>query len=172
VTKLRQQAALHTHAAYIIGKLRIAERKSAEVAFLVSCLKADAVKTRGVALKSLAQLGLTQYRRHCEWIATDGWSTLAKSKELPQDILLPKKADERSLLRGYALESLRLIGDESSITALRDARTGRPDGTAADLHGGYLVQLSYEVSEDIYWRVTGGREGDFYDPAERQSKPR
>ena len=26
------------------------------------------------------------------------------------------------------------------------------------------MQLSYEVSEDIYWRVTGGLEGDFYEP--------
>ena len=72
----------------------------------------------------------------------------------------------------YALESLRLIGDEGSIKALRDARNWRPDGGAADRSADQLMQLSYEVSEDVYWRVTGGREGDFYDPAERPSNPR
>jgi hypothetical protein len=172
VTKLREKPALHAHAAYIIGKLRVAEPGSEEARFLVSCLKSDMVKTRGVALKSLAQLGVTAYRPHCEWIATDAWDKLAKAKGLSQDILLPKKAEERTMLRTYALESLRLIGDEGSIQALRGARTWRADGSAADRRGSQLMQLSYEVSEDVYWRITGGREGDFYDAPERQAKQR
>jgi len=172
VTKLRERPELHTQAAYLIGKLRVAEPASDEARFLVSCLKSDTVKTRGVALKALAQLGVTTYRPHCEWIATDAWDKLAKAKDLPQDILLPRKADERTMLRTYALESLRLIGDEGSIKALRDARNWRAEGGNADQRVSQLMQLSYEVSEDVYWRVTGGREGDFYDTSERQSKPR
>ena len=58
VTKLRANPALHSQAAYIIGKLRVAEPGSDEARFLVSCLKSDKVKTRGVALKALAQLGM------------------------------------------------------------------------------------------------------------------
>jgi hypothetical protein len=170
VTRLRQTPALHTQAAYMIGKLRVAEPASEEVRFLVSCLRSDSVKTRGVALKALAQLGITDYRRHCECIAADAWEKLAKSKDLPQDILLPKKVDERSTLRNAALESLRLIGDEGSIKALREARNWRPDGSTTDRWGSQLMQLSYEVSEDVYWRVTGGCEGDFYDPAERPAE--
>ena len=163
---------LHTQAAYIIGKLRVAGRASAECAFLQSCLKSDVVKTRGVALKALAQLGITDYRRECEWIATDAWDKLAKSKaETSKALAQPKKADERMMLRTYALESLRLIGDGGSIEALRDARNWRPDGTNDRARRVELMQLSYEVSEDVYWRVTGGLEGDFYDSAERPAKP-
>jgi hypothetical protein len=172
VARLREHPPLHMQAAYIIGKLRVAGPTSEEARFLVSCLKSDTVQTRGVALKSLAQLGVTTYRRHCEWIATNAWEKLAKAKDLPQDILLPRKADERALLRTYALESLRLIGDEGSIKVLRDARNWRPDRSAADRGGSELMQLSYEVSEDVYWRVSGGREGDFYDPMEHQPRPR
>jgi len=171
VTKLRENPALHKHAAYLIGKLRVAEPGSDEARFLISCLGADKVRTRGAALKALAQLGVTTYRPHCEWMASDAWDKLAKAKDQPQDILLPKKADERATLRTYALESLRLIGDEGSIKALRDARNWRPDGSPADRTGSQLMQLSYEVGEDIYWRLTGGREGDFYEAPE-QLKPR
>jgi hypothetical protein len=170
VAQLRENPALHKHAAYLIGKLRVAEPGSEEARFLTSCLKSDKVRTRGAALKALAQLGVTTYRPHCEWMAIDAWDTLAKAKDQSQDILLPEKAEERATLRTYALESLRLIGDEGSIKVLRDARNRRPDGRSADPTGGQLTQLSYEVSEDIYWRLTGGREGDFYEAPE-QSKP-
>jgi len=172
VSRLMADQRLHTQAAYIIGKLRVAGQASTECAFLQSCLKSDVVKTRGVALKALAQLGITDYRRECEWIATDAWDKLAKSKaETSKALAQPKKADERMMLRTYALESLRLIGDGESIEALRDARNWRSDGIN-DRRGSQLMQLSYEVSEDVYWRVTGGREGDFYDSAERLSKSR
>ncbi|MEO7274317.1 MAG: CHAT domain-containing protein [Vicinamibacterales bacterium] len=172
VTKLREKPALHAQAAYIIGRLRVAGPGSDEAQFLVACLKSDTVETRGMALKSLAQLGVTTYRRHCERIATGAWDRLARDKDLPQDLLLPKKAEERARLRAYALESLRLIGDESSLTALREARNWRPSGSPADRQGSQLMQLSYEVSEDVYWRLTGGRDGDFYDASERPVGPR
>jgi hypothetical protein len=32
------------------------------------------------------------------------------------------------------------------------------------------MQLSYAVSEDIYWRITGGLEGDFFEAVERQKQ--
>ena len=75
-------------------------------------------------------------------------------------------------MRPYAIESLRLIGTQQSLVALREARNWRPDGTANDRDASALIQLSYEVSEDLYWRLTGGSEGDVFDPADRPAKPR
>ena len=52
----------------------------------------------------------------------------------------------------------------------REARNWRPEGGASDREATNLMQLSYAVSEDIYWRITGGLEGDFFEAAERQKQ--
>ena len=150
----------------MIGRLRLAAPGSEEAEFLVECLRSPDVLTRGVALKSLAQLGQGAYRELCELIAKDDWKQAAKSKTL----LVPNKAADRMQLRVCAMESLRLIGTEASLVALREARNWRPEGGASDRDATNLMQLSYAISEDIYWRITGGLEGDFFEAVERQKQ--
>jgi hypothetical protein len=166
VTRMREMPGLHVHAAYMIGRLRVATPGSDEEAFLIECLGSPDVMTRGVALKALAQLGHGAYRELCELIAKDAWKQVAKLKILT----VPAKPADRMQLRVYALESLRLIGTEASLDALREARNWRPEGGASDREATNLMQLSYAVSEDIYWRITGGLEGDFFEAAERQKQ--
>jgi hypothetical protein len=164
VAPMRANPALHMQAAYMIGRLRVATRGDVDVQFLVSCLSSPNVTTRGIALKSLAQLGINDYREVCECITRNTWGRAAKCSEL----VVPRKAGERAALRVYALESLRLIGNENSLAAIREARNWRPQSGATDPETNQLLQLSYEVSEDIYWRLTGGLEGDFYEPTDRR----
>jgi len=166
VTRMREMPGLHVHAAYMIGRLRVATPGSDEEAFLIECLGSPDVMTRGVAVKALAQLGHGAYRELCELIAKDAWKQVAKLKILT----VPAKPADRMQLRVYALESLRLIGTEASLDALREARNWRPEGGASDREATNLMQLSYAVSEDIYWRITGGLEGDFFEAAERQKQ--
>jgi len=166
VTRMRKVPGLHLQAAYMIGRLRLAAPGSEEAAFLVGCLRSPDVLTRGVALKSLAQLGHGAHRELCELIAKDDWKQAAKFRTLT----LPNKAADRMQLRVCALESLRLIGTEASLVALREARNWRPEGGASDRDATNLMQLSYAVSEDIYWRITGGLEGDFFEAVERQKQ--
>ena len=116
-----------------------------------------------MALKALAQLGESKYREDCELMAGGQWDTVAGR----QALTVPEKAGDRIALAIYAIESLRLIGEKCSLDALRNARDWRPEGLAGDRDTSHLVQLSYEVSEDIYWRVTGGLEGDFFEPLDR-----
>jgi hypothetical protein len=166
VTRMRKVPGLHLQAAYMIGRLRVAAPGSEEEAFLVECLQSPDVLTRGVALKALAQLGHGDYRELCELIVKDAWKQVAKSKALT----VPNKSADRMQLRAFALESLRLIGTKESLVALREARTWRPEGGASDREATHLMQLSYAVSEDIYWRITGGLEGDYFEAAERQKQ--
>ena len=166
VTRMRKVPGLHLQAAYMIGRLRLAAAGSEEAEFLVECLRSPDVLTRGVAMKSLAQLGLGGHRELCEAVAKDDWKQAAKFKTL----LVPNKAADRMQLRVCALESLRLIGTEASLVALREARNWRPEGGASDRDATNLMQLSYAVSEDIYWRITGGLEGDFFEAVERQKQ--
>jgi hypothetical protein len=166
VTRMREMPGLHVQAAYMIGRLRVATPGSDEEAFLIESLQSADVMTCGVALKALAQLGHAAYRELCELIAKDAWKQVAKLKILR----VPAKPADRMQLRVYALESLRLIGTEASLDALREARNWRPEGGASDREATTLMQLSYAVSEDIYWRITGGLEGDFFEAAERQKQ--
>ena len=65
-------------------------------------------------------------------------------------------------LQRAALEALRDIGDSSSLDVLRRARTRY-------LNQPELTQPSFQVAEEIYWRLTGGMERESYS-AEGQHK--
>ncbi len=165
VAGMRRNPALHLPAAYILGRLGISDPGSDELRFLDRCLHDDNVRVQGVALRSLAQLGQTDYRELAEWIAT------GQGKPSSQGSLrVPKRNSERNVLRRYALESLRLIGTLATIDRLRESRNS--EARKRDpFQSPQLNQLSYEISEAIYWRVTGGLKGDFYDlPPESPAK--
>jgi HEAT repeat protein len=162
LTRMRGNPNLHALAAYMIGRLRIATPDSPEMKFLVDLLQSADVNTRGVAVKALGRLGETRYREDCELMASNRWDQVSRRGL----IAVPRKTSERTELRIRAIETLRLIGTRESLEALRNVRNWRPRGSAGDRDTSELVQLSYEVSEDIYWRVTGGLEGDFLEPLE------
>ena len=162
IAPMRAEPSLHAHAAYMVGRLRVTTEQTEEWRFLERCLQADDARTRGVALRALAQLGAGQYRVLCEDIAKGAWREVARDRRL----VAPVTSDQRLALRRYALQSLRLIGTNESIEALRQARAARRGVAGADKHTSHLDQLSYEVSEDIYWRQTGGFDGDLADPSD------
>jgi hypothetical protein len=76
---------------------------------------------------------------------------------LPPEIV----EDDRNRLQNAAMESLREIGNDESIEALREARQRAVGMTIT------LRQLSFDVAEDIYWRLRGGLSGENFDPRKR-----
>lgn len=140
--------------AYMVGKLQVASVGGKAVEFLESCLKADSVKTQGLALRSLAELGNSSYLRHCEWLAVGDWEKLNTAGRIAR----PATPSDELRLRRYALDALRLIGDSDTMKVLRDSHS-RPSQNWAGASQ-ELTQLSYLVTEDIYWRMTGGK-GEF-----------
>jgi hypothetical protein len=154
--------ALHAHAAYMIGRLRTARPNGPEMKFLVELLHSPDITARGAALKALGRLGESRYREDCELIACARWDQVARRGA----IAVPKGPREKSELRVRAIETLRLIGTRESLAALRKVRNWHPKGSSADRDRSELMQLSYEACEDIYWRVTGGLEGDFLEPVD------
>jgi len=105
--------------------------------------------TQGMALRALAELGDTSCRELSHWILLEEW---AKAK---RRLGVVRRAN-RPGLRFYALESLRILGDMESLEVLRESRKLDPGRTSAEPRQAALTQLSYEVSEDVYWRVRGG----------------
>lgn len=150
VARMRDTADLHPHAAYMIGKLRLATQGCADVAFLEACLHSGNVTAAGMALRALAQLAVGDYRDVCEAIATGDWAKVKRART----VAVPKRSGSRVTLRQSAIESLRLIGNAESCNALRRARSSRSRRGALDRHTLELMQLSYEVSEDIFWRLS------------------
>ena len=130
----------------MIGRLRVATPESTEVRFLNDCLTSASPQTRGVALRALAQLGDDSRRELCQAIVTGDWDQVTAA-------IGPVKPHDHGALRYNALESLRLIGDKESLEVLRRARLLGSRSGAYDTREGELMQLSYEVSEDVYWRV-------------------
>ena len=102
-----------------------------------------------MALRALAQLGDDSRRELCQAIVTGDWDQVAAA-------IGPVKPHDQGALRYNALESLRLIGDKESLEVLRRARLLGSRSGAYDTREGELMQLSYEVSEDVYWRVRDG----------------
>ncbi|HTF67380.1 MAG TPA: hypothetical protein VK638_32340, partial [Edaphobacter sp.] len=147
---------LQPQAAYLVGKLRIAVAGDSEITFLKECLNSPSANTQGMALRALAQLGSDSHRELCETIACGQWEQLERDRAFR----IPKAANDKITLSFFALQGLRFIGTQASLDRLREARivsvAPGAEECAADLN-----QLSYEISEDIFWRISGGLEGDF-----------
>ena len=173
-----------TYLAYLIGRLGIATSEDPEVAFLHRSLHSCDDELRGRALRSYAALlgmqgrsapaaELKELRELCHRIVQDKFDEAAGGTLLR--CAASPSPGERGQLQYQALEALRSVGDETSIEVLREMRQReydaplqeRDDATrekgAAPPHR-FNSQLSFEIAEEIYWRLTGGLSGETYGP--------
>lgn len=161
--------------AHMIGRLGIASLEGAECQFLRRCLLSGDAYLQGRSLRAYSAIlsqqretpgsrqAIEEIRTLCHDLVADDRAAAARRAciRLPEGI----SPEGWWQLRYQAFESLRSIGDSSSVEVLR--RTRRPvfSETAAHLRFGVsLNQLSFEIGEEIYWRLTGGLAGESYRP--------
>ena len=139
---------------YLIGWLGLATEGSAQLEYLEQCLAHGIPAVQARALRALGSLRVESTRPLCESVLAADWPEAGR-----QGMNLPSKIQEedRNRLQSAAMESLREIGNAGSIDALRAARQ-RAIGMTITLR-----QLSFDVAEDIYWRLTGGLSGEVFD---------
>jgi hypothetical protein len=166
-----------SYVAYLIGRLGIASLSGVEYAFLRGSLLSPDPYLQGRALRSYATL-LARNRED-----PDSARETERLRELCHDLVLNdyRAADLRGLicvlpeltagqnsaLRHHAIEALRIVGDESSIEVLRQVRhrSEIPEGTSnAPSERSSMNQLSFEIAEEIYWRLTGGLSLETFSP--------
>jgi len=140
---------------YLIGRLGLAAEGEPQRLYLEQCLVRGIPAVQARALRALAALRVDSNRALCEAVVAGNWSAAReKGMNLPPEIT----EENRNRLRNAAVESLREIGNADSIVALRAARQQGEGMTIT------LRQLSFDVAEDIYWRLTGGLAGESFDP--------
>lgn len=178
IRPLLSEPALATYLAYLIGRLGVAPAESDEMAFLRQCLQSDDGTLQGRALRSYAALlsvqggastagDLEALRSVCHDLVQENFPA-ATARSLIRVPPTPT-ADARWQLRYQALEALRSIGDERSIDVLRavrrrsEARRGATERPEHAIHPPSVERAedtidrqSFEIAEDIYWRLTGG----------------
>lgn len=154
-----QQRAAHT--CYLIQKTRLADQEARS--YLAACLLDGQPFLQGRALRAFGKL---------EDPAIEGWLRPLCEAIVRQD---PAKIDPARMrlapdrighvpLQRAAIEALRDIGDQGSIEVLRGART-------ANLKSSELLLLSFQVAEEIYWRLDGGMERETCYPDHAPAEP-
>lgn len=164
------------HVAYMIGRLGIASLDGPEIRFLRKCLLDGDPYVQSRALRSYATIlsqqretpgsaqAIIEVRTLCHDLVADDFARAGKRGCIH---LAPGfSAAGRWQLRYQAFESLRSIGDGSSVEVLRRMRTkcAAFGDKERFRHGLSLSQLSFEIGEEIYWRLTGGLAGETYRP--------
>ena len=142
---------------YLIGWLGMAAEGSKEREYLEKCLAHGIPAVQARALRALGSLRADSKRTLCESVVAGDWAKVRQGMSLPPEIV----EDDRNRLQNAAMESLREIGNDESIEALREARQRAVGMTIT------LRQLSFDVAEDIYWRLRGGLSGENFDPRKR-----
>lgn len=170
-----------TYLAYLIGRLGVATPDGLEFEFLRHCLATGDDALAGRALRSYAallglqgssapQADLDQVRELCHQLVANQFdATTAGSFKSAA-----AAGGGRRHLRYQAFEALRSIGNAQSIEELRKVRQ-RPYDAAVDeashtarssadtaTHG--FDSLSFEIAEEIYWRLGGGLRAESYLP--------
>ena len=122
-----------------------------QLEYLEQCLVHGMPAVQARALRALGSLQIDGKRALCESVVAANWAEVRR-----QGMNLPGEISEEDCnrLQIAAMESLREIGDLESISALRTARQQAVGMTIT------LRQLSFDVAEDIYWRLTGGLSAD------------
>ncbi|HEY3443816.1 MAG TPA: CHAT domain-containing protein [Paludibaculum sp.] len=166
-----------SHVAYLIGKLRIAPLDGEECGFLRQCLLSDNHQLQGRALRSLACLysmqrhkpglspTLEELRGVCHELVLDDFASAAKRGFI--QVSTGWQREQQASIRYQALEALRSVGDVTSIEVLRQVRRSydQPsDEPGVSWFAASINQLSFEIGEEIFWRLTGGLSGETFLP--------
>jgi len=144
----KRRAAWYERLAYLIGKIRAQESITRD--FLDRCLyKFTGVRLKAKAIQSLGWMYDRSYKDLFERIAVGDFGNVAMRKGLPEK--------EMKYLRRKAIQALANIGDQDTLTRLRENRTD---------WGPKLERAFYWTSEEIYWRSSLGgsqQQGDRVD---------
>jgi hypothetical protein len=127
--------AMSEHICLLVGNTRFASDDTRS--FLIASLESGSTRLQGKAMRALASL---QDDAIEEWLRPRCEKILAE-----KDVTLHRAA----------LLALRDIGDAGSLEIVRRRRT-------AYLQNCDLKQLSYQVAEEMYWRLTGGLNQESY----------
>jgi hypothetical protein len=160
----------------MIGRLAIASLDSPETRFLRRCLLDGDPFVQSRALRSYATIlsqqretpgsaqALLDVRTLCHDLVAGNFAMAAKRGCI--NLAAGFSPEVRWQLRYQAFESLRSIGDCSSVEVLRQMRTKCASSGDKERfrYGLSLSRLSYEIGEEIYWRLTGGLAGESYRP--------
>jgi hypothetical protein len=140
------------HASYLIQKTSLAAPDVR--VFLEGWLRTGSPSLQARALRAFGKLhdaDVEQWLRPlCEQIAAGEADRIdpARMTTTQDDASMP-------VLHRAALETLRDVGDEASIDIVRRARSRNPGDHE-------LRQLSFQVAEEMYWRLTGGLDSETY----------
>jgi hypothetical protein len=132
---------LQNQLAYLIGKLGASRASAEEIKYLRDRLDTGDFGLRGRCLQSLAELRDLSVLDRCHHWLING----------------------NTVLRDYALQSVRHIGNEQTLALLTETQWSAADDTVTS---GALSfeRLRLEVYEDIYWRLAGGRSREIMMP--------
>jgi hypothetical protein len=174
VLPLLDEAPWATYLAYLIGRLGVATPDSVEFDFLRRSLESGDNVQAGRALRSYAALlglqgasapqdELDALRQRCHELVDEQFEVATQCGLVRCSAHLTSR--DRQRLRYQAFEALRSIGNAQSIDVLRKVRqrewgtalddSADPSHASADAGFG-LDSLSFEISEEIYWRLGGG----------------
>jgi hypothetical protein len=106
----------------------------------------------------------------CHELVQDNFSAASKRQLIR--VTCPPGDAERSQLRYQGLQTLRSIGDETSIDVLRDVQRRYDASQGAGSRREFDInRLSFEIAEEIYWRLTGGLSAETYLPLGSRHQP-
>lgn len=137
---------LHHQIAYLLGKIGPSRVGPEEYQFLRDHLNDSDIGMRGRCLQALAELrDLTVLDLCHKWLK-----------------------EKNPVLRYYALEAVRYIGTDKTLSLLAAALWSAEDdaATGASLS---VERLRLEVYEEIYWRLAGGRSREIMVPIQHSS---
>ena len=146
---------------YLIGRTGMAGEYPKLREYLDQCIRTGGPAVQARAIRALGELKDPAVKPLCEAIALEDWQ---KAQELGLKVAASPDPEDLSRLSNASFESLRSVGDLTSVEALRKARQS-PSMTIT------LRQLSFDVAEEIYWQVTGGLSRETFDPTGRPATP-
>lgn len=129
---------------YMINKVGREQKATSE--YLERSLASGKPRVIGRAIRTLADLGDTAMKEPCEMIVRADWAALRAGGRIV--LQSDPNWDDTQSLQHAALEGLRTVGDIDTIEVLQKAWLKLSQ---------VLSQLSYDVAESIYWRLTEQR---------------
>ena len=140
------------HTCYLIQKTSLATADAR--AFLARSLLNGTPALQGRAMRAYAKLHDPEIDRWlrplCEQIVMGELEAIDDTR-----MRTTKEGLAKAVIYRSALETLRDVGNAASIDVIRRARSRNPVDHE-------LRQLSFQVGEEMYWRLTGGLDSETY----------